>query len=450
MGAVVDEIDYASQGNIEYLISALNDKDYCIRKRAAKALGDSDDERAVFGLIKSLKYHEWSTNHSVINSVRVYSAESLGIIGDFRAVPYLVQSLEEDPIGEVRAKAAWALGRFDIPESIDALTVALHDDHWKVRKSAASSLGRINATDKLPFLHELLDDENELVRHEALIAMGKMGDTQAIDILLKSISDRDSEVGQRSLAAFEEIGETALDPIKKALKNGNWQTRVSAIEALEKVGGEAAQKALIGVIQGFFSKDDNFFVRAKAAEVLGIIGDENALKPLKKAYGDSHEIVRYNAKQAIKEIIKNINKYDIWNFDNGEISFNFTRNWEVVSTEDPKKVVKGQYDNNTITLSVTRNQDVYDISVKEFSKMLKHVFDIQNTKLIDEIEFTKDGMECYLLLGENEDVYPTKIMIISFKKYDLLYYMWFAGDYFALDNSKDEIKLMVDSFNIYG
>jgi HEAT repeat protein len=140
MGAVVDEIDYASLGNIEYLISALNDKDYYIRKRAAKALSGSDDERAVFGLIKSLKYHEWFTNHSVINSVRIYSAESLGIIGDLRAVPYLVQSLEEDPVGDVRAKAAWALGSFDTPESIDALTIALYDDHWKVRKSAASSL----------------------------------------------------------------------------------------------------------------------------------------------------------------------------------------------------------------------------------------------------------------------------------------------------------------------
>ena len=78
MGSSIDENQYASQGNIEYLISALNDKDYSIRKRAAKALGGSDDERAVLGLIDSLKYHEWFTNHKVINSVRVYSAESLG------------------------------------------------------------------------------------------------------------------------------------------------------------------------------------------------------------------------------------------------------------------------------------------------------------------------------------------------------------------------------------
>lgn len=450
MGAIVNETDYASQGDIEYLISALNDKDYSIREKAAKALGGSDDERAVFGLINSLKYQEWFTNHSSINNVRIYSAESLGIIGDMRAVPYLIQSLEEDPIGKVRAKAAWALGKIDSPESVDALTNALYDEEWGVRKSAASSLGTLKADNAIPYLYELLDDENELVRHEVLLALGKMGENQAMTILLDCVNDEDPDINLRSLAAFEEIGETALDPLKKALKDGDWRRRLRAVEALEKIGGETAQKALIGVIQGFFTKDDNFLVRAKAAEVLGIIGNEKALKPLKKAFDDNHEIVRYNAKQAIKEIIKNLNKYDIWSFDNGEISFNFTRNWEIISTDDPKKVVKGQYDNNTITLSITRNEEVFDISVKEFSGMLKHVFDIQKTELIEEIEFSKDDMDCYLLLGENQSVYPTKVMIICFKKYDLLYYMWFAGDPFALGNSQDEITLMVDSFNIYG
>ncbi|MDI9436034.1 MAG: HEAT repeat domain-containing protein [Euryarchaeota archaeon] len=450
MGSSIDENQYASQGNIEYLISALNDKDYSIRKRAAKALGGSDDERAVLGLIDSLKYHEWFTNHKVINSVRVYSAESLGVIGDPRAIMPLMESLEEDPIAEVREKAAWALGRFDTIESIDALTCALYDEEWMVRKSAANSLGTLQAIDKIPYLYELFDDENELVRNEALIALGKMGESKAIEILLNYLSDQDRDVNLRSLAAFEEIGTPAVEPLKKALKSGDWQVRLRAVEALEQIGGETVQKELISLIHGFFSKDNNYLVRAKAAEVLGVIGDEKALKPLRKACDDNHEIVRYNAKQAIREIIKNINKYEIWNFDNGEISFNFTRNWEMISTADPKKVVKGQYDNNTITFSITRNEDVFDISVKEFSQMLKHVFDIQNTALIKEKEFTKDDMDCYLLLGENQKVYPTKIIIISFKKYDLLFYLWFAGDPFALENSKDEISLIVNSFKISG
>ena len=92
---------------------------------------------------------------------------------------------------------------------------------------------------------------------------------------------------------------------------------------------------------------------------------------------------------------------------------------------------------------------MFDISVKEFSQMLKHVFDIQNTALIKEKEFTKDDMDCYLLLGENQKVYPTKIIIISFKSTTYCF-IFGLQDPFALESSKDEISLIVNSFKISG
>jgi len=403
----------------------------------------------VASFIESLKYHDWHSEERSLKIRRMSSAEALGIIKDKRSIPHLIQSLTEDPEAEVRAKVAWALGNLNASESSEFLTTALYDKDWRVRESAANSLGIIGDHDAIIPLFKLLDDEKEVVRQNALVALGNMGDNDTVNILLEYLRDKNDKIIHQGMVIFEEIGEKAVDPLKNGLNDIDWRIRALAVEALGHVGGEDAQKALIGVLHGWLKKDNNYFVRAKAAEVLGIKGDEDALKPLKKAYDKEHEQVRYNAYQSMKQIIRRISKSEIWNFDNDEISFDFTRNWEIIGTDNPKKVVKGQYGNNTITLSITKNVGVKDISVKEFSQMLKQVFDIQETKLMEESEFYKDGMECYLLLGENETVASTEILIISFKKSDLLYYMWFAGDPSVLNEAEDDINLMVESFKIY-
>lgn len=444
-----DRIHYESDETIEDLLSALNDEDYQVREKAARTLATTEDDKTVIDLLESLKYHDWHSNDIILRNKRMSSAEALGIIKDKRSIPYLIKSLTEDRDGEVRAKAAWALGEMNALESTAFLTMTLYDDDWRVRASSANSLGVIGDSSALIHLFQLLDDENEVVRQNALVALVETGDNTTVNILLEYLCDKEDEIIRQGLIIFEKMGKKAVDPLKKALKNKDWRVRAIAVEALGHIGGETSQKALIGVLQGWLKKDDNYFVRAKAAEVLGIKGDENALKPLKKAYEDDQELVRYNAYQSLKQIVKNINKSEIWNFDNGEISFDFTRNWEIIGTENPKKVVKGQYGNNTITLSITKNEKVEDISVEEFSQMIKQVFEFQETQLIDERDFYIGEMECYILIGENQSVAPTEIIIILFKKGDLLYYMWFAGDPLALNDDADDINLMVKSFYIY-
>jgi len=128
----------------------------------------------------------------------------------------------------------------------------------------------------------------------------------------------------------------------------------------------------------------------------------------------------------------------------------YSEDWEMVNTSDAKKVLRGLYANNSITLSLNRNTDVAEISSQEFAEMLKDVFRIQGSEVIDERGFEKYGMEIYEIYGENNEVTPTSILIVSYKKNNLLYYLWFVGDPVTFQEAKTDIEIMLDSFYIYG
>ncbi|NYB51460.1 MAG: HEAT repeat domain-containing protein [Methanobacteriaceae archaeon] len=445
----LDVDDLEEKRDVEGLIKALKHQDYLTRKEAARALKKVGDERAVDALIDSLRYKSWHSDYIILSAVRENSAEALGRIGDKRAIPYLIESLEDDPDEEVRLKAAWALGEIGDPEAVDALINALSDQSWSVRRTAANSLGLIGDHRSVPYLIKSLEDSDWHVRKYSAVALGKMKDKSAIPVLLEAMDDEDADVRWKAMLALGKMGEIAVKPLIETLKNKNWRVRAKAAEVLGKIGGEEALNALICLLLGK-NADKNRHVRGKAAEALGRIGDERALEALANAQKDEYKYVRDKADVSIQKILKPHEKARIFNYDNGEVSFDYSEHWEIVNTADAKKVVRGLYANNTITLSLNRNTDVAEISSEEFAEMLKDVFRIQGSEVVDERSFEKYGMDVYEIYGENHDVTPTSILIVSFKKENLLYYMWFVGDPKAFEDASEDIEIMVDSFYIYG
>lgn len=450
MDSKIVDIDYLEEErDVDGLIKALKDQDYLTRKEAARSLKKVGDERAVDALIDALRYKTWHSDYIILSAVRENSAEALGRIGDERAIPYLIRSMEEDPDEEVRLKAAWSLGEIGDPEAVDALIAALEDTNWSVRRTAANSLGMIGDPRAVPYLINALEDHDWHVRKYAAVSLGKMKDEKAIPILLEAMDDEDADVRWKAMLALGKMGVSAIKPLIKTLQNKNWRVRAKSAEVLGKIGGEASLNALICLLQGK-NKDKNRHVRGKAAEALGRIGDERALEALREAQKDEYKYVIDKADISIQKILKPHKEVRILNYDNGEVSFDYSDHWEIISTSDAKKVVRGLYANNSITLSLNRNTDVAEISSPEFAEMLKDVFRIQGSEVIDERDFEKYGMEIYEIYGENHEITPTSILIVSFKKEDLLYYMWFVGDPTAFDEAGEDIEIMVDSFYIYG
>jgi HEAT repeat protein len=447
MDSVETDVDYLERENdVKGLIQALKHQDYLIRKEAARALKEVGDERAVDGLIESLEYQSWQDDYVTLSSVRENSADALGRIGDLKALDPLIKAMREDPDEEVRWKAASALGKIGDSKAVNPLIEAIYDKDWKVRRQAANSLGDIGDLNAVPHLIDALKDSEWNVRKYAAVALGKMKDKRAIPILLDSLEDEDANVRWKSMLALEKLGESAVDPLINVLKSKNWRLRVRAVEILGKIGSEEALFALMSIISDKI--ESNRHVRGKTAEALGRIGDKRALGVLDNLRNDEYSYVQDKAEIAVNQILESSKDVKIMNYNDGEITFNFPDSWEILTIPDSKKVVKGQYANSSLNLSINRNTEVTDISLKEFEQMLKDVFTIQNIQLLEEIEFERDEMEGYQLIGEDKNIVPTRILIISFKKDDLLYYFWFAGGPAAFNEVKEDISIMVDSFYI--
>ncbi|WP_135829021.1 HEAT repeat domain-containing protein [Halorussus halobius] len=264
--------------------------------------------------------------------LRMASANALGRIGNKAGTKALVQRLE-DPDARVRARAARALGRIGDPRAVTALRGRLDDASVEVRREAADSLGRIGGGEALSALLDLLDDDSETVRRIAADSLGNFESAKPLDALVGLLSDENEAVrraavfslieilsnapGQRSHELRETMVEklsatdhrSVVDSLVDILeqgtqphqrRNATWllgrvtgeDDREEAIGALADVlddddgltaqfaatsvatlGGEAAEQALLDVLDDPGASAD---ARAKAAFALGKVGGERA------------------------------------------------------------------------------------------------------------------------------------------------------------------------------
>ena len=296
--------------DVKRLIDELGDWDKDVRCGAAYALGDIRDKRAVQPLIKALGDEN--------KDVRKNAARALGNIGDKRAVEPLIKVLGDEDKW-VRYEAARALGKIGEP-AIEPLIKALGDGNKYVRKNAAKALGNTGDKRAVAPLIKALGDGDELVRMNAAWALRNIG-KPAVEPLIKALGDGDWNVRYYAAEALGKIGQPAVEPLIKALGDENKDVRKYAARALGKTGWHPAtdeQQALYLVALQKWDKavklgkpaveplikalgDGDWNVRKNAAEALGNIG-EPAVKPLIKALGDGYSDVRKNAAEALGKI----------------------------------------------------------------------------------------------------------------------------------------------------
>lgn len=153
------------------LAEALTQPQYDAYQRAylTQLLGRTGDERAVEGLIDTLTED--------IEIMQAAAADALGWIGDVRAVPPLLVTLEISPDeSSVREVAAEALGRIGDPEVVPALVISLADSNEWVRRASAVALGDIGDKSVLDALAQALGDESAMVQDAAFEAIKRLSD----------------------------------------------------------------------------------------------------------------------------------------------------------------------------------------------------------------------------------------------------------------------------------
>jgi len=176
---------------VDPLIHALCDDSDHIRREAAETLGQIGDPRAIKPLITAL--------HDA--SVRVEAGEALVSIGDSAVEPLIRELLEGDM--PARRTAAEALGRIGSGQAVMPLIAAITADDDGLRRKAA----------------------------DALVAIGE----PSIEPLIRLFAE-DDDVHLTAALALERIGSPAIQPLCDALRDADSRLRVGSAEVLDRLG----------------------------------------------------------------------------------------------------------------------------------------------------------------------------------------------------------------------
>jgi HEAT repeat protein len=158
-----------------------------------------------------------------------------------RSHPNVLIGYLDQTQGKVRELLARVLAELASPELGEELLVLAADPLPEVRASAARALGSTNTEYTLPALHSLSLDPEWFVRLRAVVALGQIENVAKIRILLRSVCDSNRHVRQRAawvLARMEPQLEKILQEVVATNDDYALQAFISELErsgAIEKV-----------------------------------------------------------------------------------------------------------------------------------------------------------------------------------------------------------------------
>lgn len=299
----------ATRPAVPALIEALSDENAAVRREVISALGLIGDKRAI---------------PSLINLVRDQAAElgpsaaiSLSRIGS-PAVPELTALLqnEPEPVRYLAVEALGLIGRAALP----SLFAAIQDQSHYVRNQAALALGLIGKENPdlviriTPYLIDLLADDNDFVRHNACQLLAEIHDPELVDQLVTQLAGDSLVARYRAvlvLAQLSRIGhpdiapallERAVPALINTLEDSNSAVRRESAAALGQIGSQS-QDVGARVAPVLLSKLTDIDLRThwSAASALGRIGTA-ALPSLTEALQDKNRDVRFRAVWALGNI----------------------------------------------------------------------------------------------------------------------------------------------------
>ncbi|HEX4620936.1 MAG TPA: HEAT repeat domain-containing protein, partial [Myxococcaceae bacterium] len=150
-----------------------------------------------------------------------------------------------DAAEEERYRAVLAQPAAD-PNAVEAFARALYDESWRVRRAAVERLGEVSDRPAAlsALLHALADRGQTGARNAAAEALARMGNDAAPSLVsLLGHADPDQRKFAADILAL--IRAPSAEPgLIAALEDPDANVRVSAAEALGRLGGPDAARAL--------------------------------------------------------------------------------------------------------------------------------------------------------------------------------------------------------------
>jgi HEAT repeat protein/beta-lactamase regulating signal transducer with metallopeptidase domain len=229
--------------------------------------------------------------------VREAAAQSLGRLGDLRAVQPLIAVLA-DSDADVRSAAIGALADLEDPRAIAPIAGLLKDAVTEVRREALSALSHWEQGVPTAPVVALLDDPNAEVRHEAVDLLDHLHARSASAAIARLIRDPSSDVRQAVLQALGNLREqSSVAAVTEALNDVDADVRQAALSALDDLKAPIADATLLNLM-----KDANPDVRQRAAALAGDRSVVAAIPALRRLIDDPRSDVREAATEALGQI----------------------------------------------------------------------------------------------------------------------------------------------------
>lgn len=220
---------------VDLLIQALGDEDdrteaggYPLRRNAARALGKLGDRRAVPALVRSLECSDYY--------VREAAAQSLGVLGDPASIPALTKLLSSGLQGHELIP-----NQPELFQPYDAILEAL---------------GILRATESIPFVKPFLEHPTALVQYAAARAMYQLTQESVYgERLVQALSGATLQLRRAALADLGAIG------------------YLPAAEAIAKTLAENSLKliSLKGLLEHEVKQSGSISLSSEATRVIGLM-----------------------------------------------------------------------------------------------------------------------------------------------------------------------------------
>ena len=252
--------------------------------------------------------------------VKAFILKFLGWSGDPRALPILVDYLQQPDTAEIAAQGLIDFGPGAMPAILDTLQAADEDEVVAFLLRVVNAVGgRESITRILPFI----DHDNPMIRRLAIETLGDLPDPSSLDYLLAKLDDPDIASQQAAMnaigalvAALPEHKSDVLTKIRKLLQSPSVPLKLNSLSIYVNIQGEGFHDELL-----LASKDSDPVIRQKAVSLMGRFAEEQFGHHIVLSLADESTAVRLAAINAvvhlrpetgIAPLISSLEDSDIW------------------------------------------------------------------------------------------------------------------------------------------
>ncbi|HEV8432241.1 MAG TPA: HEAT repeat domain-containing protein [Thermoanaerobaculia bacterium] len=252
--------------------------------------------------------------------VKQFILKFLGWSADQRALPVLLNYLEQPDTAEVAAQALIDFGPTAVPAILESLQNVEEDEIVALLIRVLNVIGDAGSIGSImPFL----DHDNAMIRRLAIEALGEIPNPASVDYLLTKLDDLDVACQQAAVnsisalvAAYPEIKNDTLAKIRRFLQSPSVPTKLNSLSVFVNIQGEGYHDELL-----LASKDSDPVLRQKAISLMGKFGEERFADQLVLSLADESAAVRLSGINAIVHLrpekgldplITSLEDSDVW------------------------------------------------------------------------------------------------------------------------------------------